>query len=95
MESLQITTSESLIFDTIDEMFEQCEYQKGVIPAAAIKIIASGANNNQYIPYTNAYDAIRTALHLKNVAGKRVSLALYIPDFTNEGKISITTKIYE
>lgn len=86
----KMVTSESQTFNSIDDMFAQCEYIKGIIPAAAVKIA-----DKPYMPMMNVFDAIRTAEVLKTIGHKQVSLAIYTPEFTEAGTICITTTVYE
>lgn len=88
--SFRMVTSESRTFNNIDEMFNECQYPKGTIPAAAVKI-----GDNDYMPMVNVFDAMRTADTLKHIGHKQVSLAIYTPEFTEAGTICITTTVYE
>lgn len=86
----KMVTSESQTFNSVNDMFAQCEYIKGTIPAAAVKI-----SDKPYTPMMNVFDAIRTAEVLKTIGHKQVSLAIYTPEFTEAGTICITTTVYE
>lgn len=86
----RMVTSESQTFNSVDDMFAQCEYIKGTIPAAAVKIV-----DKPYMPMMNVFDAMRTAEVLKTIGHKQVSLAIYTPEFTEAGTICITTTVYE
>ena len=86
----KMVTSESQTFNSVDDMFAQCEYIKGTIPAAAVKIA-----DKPYMPMTNVFDAMRTAEILKTIGHKQVSLAIYTPEFIEAGTICITTTVYE
>lgn len=86
----KMITSESQTFNSVDDMFAQCEYIKGTISAAAVKIA-----DKPYMPMMNVFDAIRTAEVLKTIGHKQVSLAIYTPEFTEAGTICITTTVYE
>lgn len=90
MENFKKITSESLTFNSIDEMFNECKSISGVIPAAAVKV-----EDEPYMPMLNVFDAIRTASVLKNIGHKQVSLAIYTPIFTEAGKIVLITTVYE
>lgn len=90
MKNFKIVTSESRTFNSIDEIFEECKNESGIIPAAAVKIA-----DKPYMPFSNVFDAIRTAEYLKNIANKQITLAIYTPEFTEAGTICITTTVYE
>lgn len=90
MMNLRFVTSESQSFATVEEMFNNISTTKGCIPTAAVKI-----GDGELCPYSNAFEAMRFADIVKNIAHKRVTLVLYKPEIVESGAICIVTEVYE